>query len=42
MTDRALAITALIVAMFALVAIIGHALIPTPPAHTANPLGIRA
>lgn len=40
MTDRSLAILALVLAVLALVGLIAHAAIPTPPAHTANPLGV--
>jgi len=42
METRTIAIAALALALISLLALIGHALIPTPPAHTANPLGIRA
>ena len=33
---------ALVLAAVALAAIILHALIPTPPAHTANPFNVAA
>jgi hypothetical protein len=35
-----MALLALVVASVALLAIVLHALIPTPPAHVADPLGL--
>lgn len=42
MTTEQRANLALGIAILALVAIVVHALIPTPPAHVANPFGLRA
>lgn len=38
MTDRAIAWTALVLAVVVFVLLVFHAAIPTPPAHTANGL----
>lgn len=37
---RTIAIAGLALALVSLLAIIAHALIPTPPAHTADPFGL--